>query len=83
MASRAIAVRPVSESAPKTFQDALKQGWAVVSDKSDLSIDQKRRKGKITMQKKGHAGLLQVDYVGTRKGYEFSLPKFAYLGTIQ
>ena len=60
MASRAIAVRPASlpasEKAPKTFQDALKQGWAVVGDKSDLSIDQKRRKGKLTMQKKGMPG---------------------------
>jgi hypothetical protein len=83
MASHAITANPAPVQAPRTFEDALKQGWAVVSDKSDLSIDQKRRKGKLTMQKKGHAGLLQVDYVGTRKGYKFSVPTFAYLGTVQ
>ena len=48
----------------------------MVSDKSHQSINQKRREGKLTMQKKGSAGLLEVDYVGTTKGYRFSAPKF-------
>jgi hypothetical protein len=81
MASHAAAVRerplPAVNEVPRTFQDALKQGWAVVSDKSHQSINQKRREGKLTMQKKGCAGLLEVDYVGTVKGYRFSVPKFA------
>lgn len=81
MASQATAVRskslPVVNTAPRSFQDALKQGWAVVSDKSHQSINQKRREGKLTMQKKGCAGLLEVDYVGTTKGYRFTVPKFA------
>ncbi len=68
---------PASERAPRTFQDALKQGWAVVSDKSVQSLNEKRRAGKLTMQKRGSAGLLEVDYVGTPKGYRFSVPKFA------
>lgn len=76
MASHAIAARPVAVKAPPTFQDALKQGWAVVSDNSQQSINQKRREGKLTMQKKGCAGLLEVDYVGTTRGYQFSAPKF-------
>ena len=81
MASHAIA-RPVADrpttavKAPPTFQDALKQGWAVVSDNSQQSINQKRREGKLTMQKKRCAGLLEVDYVGTTRGYQFSVPKF-------
>jgi hypothetical protein len=62
---------------PSTFQEALKQGWAVVSDKSKQSINQKRREGELTMQERGSAGLLEVDYVGTTKGYRFSVPKFA------
>jgi len=81
MASHAAPVRerplPAVNTAPRTFQDALKQGWSVVSDKSQQSIDQKRREGKLTMQKKGCAGLLEVDYVGTTTGYRFSVPKFA------
>jgi hypothetical protein len=82
MATNAAAVRPSlpssgAASPPRTFQDALKQGWAVVSDKSHQSINQKRREGKLTIQKKGCAGLLEVDYVGTPKGYRFSVPKFA------
>jgi len=82
MALHAAAIRPAlplpaTEKAPRTFQDALKQGWAVVSDKSSQSINQKRREGKLTMQRRGHAGLLEVEYVGTPKGYRFSVPKFA------
>jgi hypothetical protein len=75
---------PTTEKAPHSFQDALKQGWAVVSDKSNQSINQKRREGKLTMQKRGCFGpadpsarlLLEVDYVGAVKGYRFSVPKF-------
>ena len=82
MATNAAAVRPASplrgtDAPPRTFQDALKQGWTVVSDNLHQSINQKRREGKLTMQKKGCAGLLEVDYVGTTKGYQFSAPKFA------
>ena len=85
MVSDAAAVRSVEQSpdAPRTFQDALKQGWAVVSDKSHQSINQKRREGKLTMQKRGCAGLLEVDYIGTLNGYRFSVPKFVYIGTVQ
>ena len=80
MASPAITVRPASPAAtqpPRTFQEALKQGWSVVSDKSNQSINQKRREGKLTLEKKGFPGLLLVDYIGTLKGYRFSVPKFA------
>jgi hypothetical protein len=87
MASHAAPVRerplPGVNTAPRTFQDALKQGWSVVSEKSHQSISQKRREGKLTMQKKGCAGLLQLDYIGTTKGYRFSVPKFVYVGSIQ
>jgi hypothetical protein len=82
MASTAVrAVRtsspvPIHEKAPRSFQEALKQGWAVVSDKSHQSLNEKRREGRLTMQKKGSPGLLEVDYVGTTKGYRFSVPKF-------
>lgn len=81
MVSHAAAIRPAlplpaTETAPRTFQAALKQGWGVVSDKSNQSINEKRREGKLTMQRKGHDGLLEVDYVGTPKGYRFSAPKF-------
>jgi hypothetical protein len=89
MASNAVR-SPVPAStpqrAPHSFQDALKQGWAVVSDKSNQSINQKRREGKLTMQKRGCFGPadpasrlhLEVDYVGTVKGYRFSVPKFIH-----
>ena len=62
---------------PHSFQDALKQGWSVVSDKSNQTINQKRREGKLTMQKRGCPSLLEVDYIGTLSGYRFSVPKFA------
>jgi hypothetical protein len=82
MASHANAVRssslPATERPPSTFQEALKAGWAVITDKSAQSINQKRREGKLTMQKPGCAGLLEVDYIGSRKGYRFSVPRFAY-----
>ncbi len=80
MASHATAIRPATPSvparAPHTFQEALKQGWAVIRDKSVQSINQKRREGRLTLQKRGIAALLEVDYIGTRKGYQFSVPKF-------
>ena len=77
---------PTTERAPHTFQDALKQGWAVISDKCNQTINQKRREGKLTMQKRGCLGpadpasrlLLEVDYVGAVKGYRFSVPKFVH-----
>lgn len=71
------AVLPVPARPPRSFQEALKQGWAVISDKSDQSMNQKRREGQIVMQKPGCAGHLRVDYVGTTKGYRFSVPKLA------
>ncbi len=80
MASPPIAVRPALPAAtkpPRTFQEALKQGWSVASDKSNQSINQKRREGKLTMLKNGFPELLLVDYIGTLKGYRFSVPKFA------
>ena len=85
-AARTSAPVPATERAPHTFQDALKQGWAVIRDKSNQSINQKRREGKLTMQKRGCLGpadpasrlLLEVDYVGAVKGYRFSVPKFVH-----
>ncbi|HEV3482287.1 MAG TPA: hypothetical protein VGR97_08160 [Candidatus Acidoferrales bacterium] len=63
---------------PHTFQAAVKQGWAVISDKSVQSINQKRREGKLTLWKAGCDGLLTVDYIGSVKGgFRFSVPKFA------
>jgi hypothetical protein len=74
------ALRSISEpavgKAPRTFQAALKQGWAVVKDASAQTINQKRREGILTMQRKGIPGLLRVEYVGTTRGYQFSTPKF-------
>ena len=66
---------PATAKAPRTFQAALKEGWAVVKDESSQSINEKRREGILTMQKKGLPDLLRVDYVGTTKGYRFSVPK--------
>ena len=63
-------------SAPHTFQDALKAGWTVVSDKSVQRINEKRREGKITMRKPGCSHLLAIDYVGSKRGFRFSVPKF-------
>ena len=63
---------------PHTFQAALKQGWAVIGDKSVQSINQKRREGKLTLWKAGSVGLLTVEYIGSVKGgFRFSVPKFA------
>jgi hypothetical protein len=67
---------PATAKVPRTFQAALKEGWAVVKDQSSQSINQKRREGILTMQKKEVPGMLRVDYVGTAKGYRFSVPKF-------
>jgi hypothetical protein len=68
----------ISLKVPHTFQDALRQGWAVISDKSAQSTNEKRREGKLTMRKPGCAGLLTVNYVGSvTGGYRFSVPKVA------
>ena len=80
MASSAVrspAPASTSGKAPHSFQDALKRGWAVISDKSNQTINQKRREGKLTMKKRECAGLLEVDYVGTQKGFRFSVPRFS------
>jgi hypothetical protein len=66
-----------TERTPHTFQGALREGWAVVSDKSAQSTNQKRREGTLTMRKPGFASVLTVDYIGSLKGYQFSVPKFA------
>lgn len=73
-AIRAVGI-PATEKAPRTFQAALKEGWAVVKDDSSQSINEKRREGILTLQKRGVAQLLRVDYIGTTKGYRFSVPK--------
>jgi hypothetical protein len=76
MATRTLPQVEVPGSAPHTFQDALKAGWTVASDKSVQRINEKRREGKITMQKPGCSQLLAVDYVGSKRGFRFSVPKF-------
>jgi len=68
---------PAVEKTPHTFQEALKQGWTVASDKSAQSVNRKRREGKLTMRKAGSVELLTVDYIGTVKGFQSSVPKFA------
>jgi hypothetical protein len=66
-----------AEKSPRSFRAALKAGWAVVSDKSNQPRNEKRREGRLTMQKRGCAGLLEVDYVGTLTGFRFSVPRIA------
>jgi len=63
------------QTIPHTFRDALKQGWCVVRDESKQSRDEKRREGKVFLQKPGSDGLLEVEYIGSVKGFRFSVPK--------
>ena len=66
---------PVIEK-PVSFQDALAEGWEVVKDDSKQSRNEKRREGKLTLGKQGVSQQLEVDYLGTTKGFRFSVPKF-------
>ena len=67
---------PVIEK-PDCFHDALAEGWEVIKDDSKQSRNEKRREGTLTLGKEGVSQRLEVDYIGTLKGFRFSVPKFA------
>lgn len=68
--------RSALSSIPQTFQQALRQGWKVASDNSQQSINEKRRDGTVVLKKPGCAALI-VDYVGTPRGFRFSVPRLS------
>jgi hypothetical protein len=76
MATARVAVPvPVIEK-PATFQDALGEGWEVIKDDSHQSRNEKRREGKLTLGKQGVSQQLEVEYLGTTRGFRFAVPKF-------
>ena len=81
MATARVAVQAIDTAVPAiekpaSFQDALAEGWEVIKDDSKQSRNEKRREGKLTLGKKGISQRLEVDYLGTTKGFRFSVPKF-------
>ncbi len=75
---------PDKAVAPSSFVDALQTGWAIAKETTVISVDRKHRHGKVILHKKGSAGILEVDYTGSSKvGYQFSAPKYVYLGEVQ
>jgi hypothetical protein len=61
---------------PSCFQDALAEGWEVLKDDSKQPRNEKRREGKLTLGKQGVSQRLEVEYLGTTKGFRFAVPKF-------
>lgn len=57
---------PTAETAPHTFQEALKQGWTVITDKSQQSINQKRRENRQSRVEGGSILGIAKNAVGCR-----------------
>lgn len=79
MATASVAVQSADAAViqrPASFQDALAEGWEVVKDDSKQSRNEKRREGKLTLGRRGISQRLEVEYLGTSKGFRFSVPKF-------
>ena len=65
-----------SEQLPETFEQALNTGWAVVSEKTVISSDQKTRRGEIVLGLKGRLHRVLVPYTSsTEAGFQFGTPR--------
>ncbi|MFY9528488.1 MAG: hypothetical protein WBC04_18415 [Candidatus Acidiferrales bacterium] len=75
-AVRSVSPAPSTVNLPKTFEQALKAGWTPSHELTGLSLDQRERRGKLTLKHKGCAKRVSVSYVGTTSGYRFGTPQF-------
>ncbi|MGA7624544.1 MAG: hypothetical protein WCA91_13295 [Candidatus Acidiferrales bacterium] len=67
---------PDSEVVPATFAEALRRGWRLISENTNLGADKRHRHGRIYLQMAGRSERLVVDYTATiRQGYRFGRPE--------
>ena len=59
---------------PQTFHRALRLGWKVVSEKTELGADKRHRHGTLTLRKDSQ--VITVPYTASVKlGYQFGKPQ--------
>jgi hypothetical protein len=59
---------------PRSFQEALAQGWTIQKEESAIDIGSRRRSGVVLLRSKTVPVRLRVPYVATAKSWEFSAP---------
>jgi hypothetical protein len=65
-------------SSPRSFQQALRDGWTILREITTLGVDKRHRHGAVILAKDGHSEKLKVPYTGTiRQGYRFGKPQLA------
>ncbi len=62
---------------PASFEEALRAGWVIQGERSAISIDDRKRRGVVTLRKPGITQQLQVSYTATAKKWQFSKPELA------
>lgn len=79
MATASTAVRfvtPVRKDFPGSFDQALREGWQIISERTTLATNEKERHGVVILGIKGRSERLSVSYTGsTGATFQFAVPK--------
>jgi len=67
--------KPVPANIPASLEAALREGWKVQNERSATSIDDKKRRGVVTLRKAGMTFRLKVSYTATAKAWNFGAPE--------
>lgn len=69
-------IRNRNPHTPKTFEQALADGWVLVSEVSRLSPTEKVRLGKAILKRRSHR--VSVSYTATSAGFMFGVPQLVH-----
>jgi len=59
---------------PRSFQEALAQGWMIQKEESAIDIGSRRRSGVVLLRSNNAPVRLRIPYVATAKLWKFSAP---------
>jgi|HubBroStandDraft_6_1064221.scaffolds.fasta_scaffold1306286_1 hypothetical protein len=68
---------PEKAVVPKSFVEALKNGWKFDHDSTCLSIDKRHRDGTVTLVRPGFSKLFVPYTASIKRGYSFGKPRLA------
>lgn len=68
---------PDGKVLPKSFLEALKQGWTFTHETTMLAIDKRHRDGTVTLTRPGFAKLFVPYTASVKNGYTFGKPRLA------
>jgi hypothetical protein len=69
-------ITPVRTDFPGSFDQAMREGWQISSERTTLSKDEKERHGVVILGIKGRSERLSVSYTGsTGATFQFATPK--------